>query len=223
MYSSIDLHAWITASRCTSEHHRSRPRFALLRLARLALGLGLGLGLSLCATVSAQENMFVNDAEPDTPDSVRDAESWKEGRFNLPAWPLEQDLIPVRLDNPDTPFDYFIDARSLNTGADGVVRYTLVAESASGARNLSFEGLRCTPHGEYRIYAYGQQNRFESAGLAAQWLGIDRRGTDPVREELWRHYLCVPRKFAARPKKAQVRLLRNGRVSGTENTGFLME
>lgn len=188
-----------------------------------ALPLLLLLGWGLGPTALAQENLFVNDAEPATPSSVRDAEPWKEEQFTLPAWPREQDLIPVRLDSPDASFDYSIDARSLRTGGDGVVRYTLVAESASGTRNLSFEGLRCTPHGAYRIYAYGQQGRFEPAGLGAQWMPIDRGGADPVREELWRHYLCVPRKFAARPTKAQVRLLRNGRVSGTENTGFLME
>ncbi len=168
----------------------------------------------------AQDNLFVNDAAPDTPASVRDAEPWREQQFALPPWPREENLIPVRLDSAGGPFSYFIDALSLNTGTDAVVRYTLVAQSASGVRNLSFEGVRCTPRGQFRVYAYGQQGRFEPVAQTDDWRSIDRTGSDPIREELWRHYLCIPRKFAPRPREAQLRTLRSGRVGKHENSGF---
>ena len=186
------------------------------------LTLGL-LTLALAGPTSAQENLFVNDAEPDAPKSIRDGEKWREQQVSLPPWPREQDLIPVRLDSASEPFEYFIDARSLSTGADKVVRYTLVAESSSGTRNLSFEGIRCTPHGEYRIYAYGQNLSFQPSRLGEDWRPVDRTGADPIHEELWRYYLCVPRKFEPRPHKSQVRALKNGRVGEYDNSGFMME
>ncbi|WPL19836.1 CNP1-like family protein [Thiorhodovibrio winogradskyi] len=186
------------------------------------LTIGL-LSAALVGPASARENLFVNDAEPDAPKSVRDGEKWREQQVNPPPWPRDQDLIPVRLDNTSEPFDYFIDARSLSTGTDKVVRYTLVAESASGSRNLSFEGLRCTPRGQYRVYAYGQGSSFQPSGLGEQWLPVDRTGADPIHEELWRHYLCVPRKFEPRPHKAQLRALKNGRVGEFDNSGFMTQ
>jgi hypothetical protein len=192
----------------------------------LLLGALFGTILAVSATAPkavAQENLFVNDAEPDTPSSVRDAEPWREGETRLPAWPREQDLIPLHLDGSDRSFQWFIDQSSLNTGADGVVRYTLVAESRSGARNLSFEGLRCAPRGEYRIYAYGHQGKFKPAGANNGWRRIGRDSADQPRAELWKHYLCIPRKFRARPHASQLRALKSGRVGEHTDTGFLNE
>jgi len=186
----------------------------------IAVGI---LTAALASPCLAQDNLFVNDAEPDAPQSVRDGEKWREQEVKLPPWPREQDLIPVRLDDPGEPFAYFIDARALSTGADKVVRYTLVAESPSGARNLSFEGIRCTPRGQYRVYAYGQNNRFKPTGLGEDWRLINRTGDDAIRQELWGQYLCVPRKFAPRPHKSQLRVLRSGRVGEYENSGFLTQ
>jgi len=37
----------------------------------------------------------------------------------------------------------YIDSKSLSVGTDGVVRYSVVIVSGSGARNVLFEGLRC--------------------------------------------------------------------------------
>lgn len=171
----------------------------------------------------AQETVFVNDAEPAAPQSVTDPEHWREQALTLPAWPREADLLPVPLDTPNTAFAYLIDTRSLTTGADQVVRYTLVAESASGARNLSFEGLRCSPNGQYRVYAYGHNGRFEPLAAPETWRALARADSDPARLELWRHYLCVPRKFAPRPRRDQLRLLKQGRVEGYDQTGFMTE
>lgn len=183
----------------------------------------IGLLFALHATAMAQHNWFVNDAEPNAPDSVSDPEYWREQSITLPPWPREQDWLAVPLDNPGGSFDYWIDTRSLTTGADQVVRYILVAESASGARNLSFEGIRCSPAGHYQVYAYGQDGRFEPISTGGQWRAIERGGSDPARQELWRHYFCVPRQFAPRSRRDQLRLIKQGRVEGYEQTGFITE
>jgi hypothetical protein len=181
----------------------------------------LALGLALGTAAVQADSPFVFDPPEITPKSVKPGAKWKEGSVRLPVWPSDKDLIKVHLDHPGSRFQYYIDRNSLSTGNDGVVRYTLIAESAGGARNLSYEGLRCTPRGTYRIYAYGENGRFLPTSAGDDWRDIDVSGVDPLHYELWRHYLCVPRLFAPRSKRDQVRMLRSGRVPAIENEGFL--
>jgi len=177
------------------------------------------------ASVLAQRG-FELDAGPPLPRSMRehDPGQWEETEaVQLPPWPRAEDLVTVPVDGDDGRFTYRIDARSLRTSPDGVVRYTLVAEAAGGARNVSYEGLRCTPHGTYKIYAYGADQGFIATAIADDWLPIERLGADRLRYDLWRHYLCVPRLFQPRPRDEQLRLLRSGRVPRVENRGFLSD
>ncbi|MCF7992853.1 MAG: CNP1-like family protein, partial [Thiohalocapsa sp.] len=168
------------------------------------------------------ETPFVNDAEMPVPSSVREGRKWQEeASVRLPAWPRDKDMIEISVDGGDARFRHFIDRASLSTGSDGVVRYTLITESAGGARNVSFEGLRCTPKGHYKVYAYGAGGDFSPTGIADEWRQVDARASNPVHYDLWRHYLCVPRLFKPRATKDQVRMLRSGRVPGVENAGFL--
>ncbi|MGB5734835.1 MAG: CNP1-like family protein [Thiohalocapsa sp.] len=177
--------------------------------------------LALPSAPARAETPFVNDPEMDAPSSVRDGRKWQEQAVRLPAWPQDADLVEIKIDGPADEFRHAIDTRSLATGSDDVVRYTLVTESTSGARNISYEGLRCTPKGKYKTYAYGSGARFSPTSNAEQWIEIDERGRDRFRFELWRHYLCVPRLFKPRDRKDQVRMLKSGRVPQTDNAGFL--
>lgn len=185
------------------------------------LGALIGAVLAILNAPALAETPFVNDAEMDAPSSVRDGKKWQEQAVRLPAWPKDSDLVEIKVDGPDDDFRHSIDIRSLTTGSDDVVRYTLVTESGSGARNVSYEGVRCTPKGKYKTYAYGSGSRFTRTGTGEQWRLIDERARNRFRYELWRHYLCVPRLFAPRDRKDQVRLLKSGRVPQLENAGFL--
>ena len=49
----------------------------------------------------------------------------------------------------------FVDEASVHYGSDDVIRYTMVIVSPSGARNVTFEGMRCET-GERRLYAFGR-------------------------------------------------------------------
>lgn len=175
------------------------------------------------AAVAASDSPFIFGPDEVVPKSVKPGEKWREGRVELPNWPRDNDLIPLALDRASPQFDYYIDGASLSTGVDQVVRYTLVAETQSGARNISFEGIRCTPQGAFRIYAFGQGDRFSPTSNPMDWQRIDRPGADPARLELWRHYLCVPRLFKPRTRSQQLRMLRSGRVPEIDNSGFLAE
>ncbi|MEA3643386.1 MAG: CNP1-like family protein [Lamprobacter sp.] len=179
------------------------------------------LSLATIAATGSAESPFVFGPEEVIPKSIKPGEKWKEGEVSLPSWPQDADLIEIRLDRPDERFTYFLDRASLTTGRDGVVRYTIVAETLGGTQNITFEGIRCSANGAYRIYAFGQGGRFQRASGGDEWQPIGTSTADAARRELWRHYLCIPRLLKARPKRDQLRMLRSGRIPENDNSGFL--
>ena len=70
----------------------------------------------------------------------------------LPPPPRKADLIEV--DAAPSGVRFFVDAASISLAED-LVRYTLVAQGAAGAQNVSHEGIRCSST-EVRIYAIGR-------------------------------------------------------------------
>jgi hypothetical protein len=92
----------------------------------------------------------------------------------------------------------FIDAASLSIGDDGVVRYTAIIRSPSGAETISFEGLRCET-GERKLYAFGRPSTNTSGNDAgswsrnryAKWEPIQARLAGGYHRELFFHYLCT--------------------------------
>lgn len=183
------------------------------------LALSIGLLLLAAAGSRAAENVFVPDAEAPPPSSIEERKPWQEAKTPLPPWPSDSDLVEFRLDSaaPD-PFRYFIDKTHLSVGTDGIVRYTLVAEGSNGTRNVSFEGLRCTPRGIYKVYAYGAGGRFAAVD-GADWHPVFDPSADIYRKELWQYHFCVPREFKPRPKKDMLRSLQ-GHIAPRQNTGF---
>lgn len=178
------------------------------------------LFLPICGpALAAKRDQPFFDTEPPLPGSFEDKDmSWKEGATNLPPWPNDGDLIEFSIDDPTSRFRYYIDGRHLSVGADGAVRYTLVVESRSGVRNLSLEGLRCTPNGAFKVYAYGNNGRFEKTD--GDWLPIHGRRHDKLHRELHERILCIPRGFEPRPKQDMIRAMR-ARTPDTVGTGFL--
>ena len=85
----------------------------------------------------------------------------------LPAYPRDADLVEFAVPGA-RDFRFFIDAKSLAVGRDGVVRYTFVGRSPGGAENVSFEGLRCQAR-EYRVYALGHPQTHTWEAVAARW------------------------------------------------------
>ncbi|TCT20834.1 CNP1-like family protein [Thiobaca trueperi] len=170
------------------------------------------------ASSQAANEIFVPDAEPPVPSSVKDPEAWREGPTALPPWPDNADLVEFTPDGPPTAFRYFIDSKHLQVSADGVVRYTLVVESSGGTRNLSFEGIRCTLRGQYKVFAYGASGRFDLT-QGAEWQPISEQASERYRGDLWRFHFCVPREMKPRPKKDMIRSLR-GQIAPRQNTGF---
>ncbi len=128
----------------------------------------------------AEWGEFDLDFEQDKP--------WVEIAAQLPAYPQADNLL--RFDVSAIARNrYFVDAASISVGADKVVRYTVVVEAAGGAKNVSFEGLRCET-GEQRAYAYGQPDGSWSRARNAQWQAIRFRSGLSYQKPLFETYFC---------------------------------
>jgi hypothetical protein len=132
----------------------------------------------------------------------------QSGEKPVAAPPLERSrLVEVRLDlSSHTDFRYYVDWGSVSALEDRIVRYVLVARSASGAENVSFEGIRCQSR-EYRVYAVGKPEGGWS-GRPSEWRPIPRQWNSS-QGALARQYFC-PGRAAIKTSEEGQRALRAG-------------
>jgi hypothetical protein len=71
-----------------------------------------------------------------------------------------------------------------------VVRYTVVIEAAGGAKNVSYEGLRCET-AERRLYAYGHADGTWSRARNGGWEGIRLRSLLSYHKALYEDHFCT--------------------------------
>lgn len=121
-------------------------------------------------------------------DDEYDTKPWAEIEVGLPAYPQTEDLQSFRV-GAVREAQFLIDRKSLSVGEDGVVRYTLVIVSAAGARNVSYEGMRCAT-AERRFYAFGRSDGVWSKARGNQWAMI-RGGTNNHHVDLYMNYFCA--------------------------------
>lgn len=147
----------------------------------------------------AEWGEFDHDFEQDKP--------WIEVAAQLPAYPKAENLLPITVSSA-TRNRHFADAASISVGTDKVVRYTVVIEAAGGAKNVSFEGLRCDS-GEYRLYAYGHPDGTWSKARNAGWEPIKFRSLLSYQKALYEDYLC-PGGIPVKDAQEAVRILQQG-------------
>lgn len=116
-------------------------------------------------------------------------EELRASLVTLPAQPKSENLIEFAVSSASS-FRFYIDSVSLSLEPDRELRYTLIARSASGVANVSYEGMRCA-EGRYRIYAYGRDGRW--APQNAEWRDIEPKPTLRWHYELARNYFCPSR------------------------------
>jgi hypothetical protein len=138
--------------------------------------------LLLCLPLVAHAEWmdFEHDFEQD--------KAWVEVAAQLPAYPKTENLLPFAVSSA-TPNRHFIDAASISVSEDKVIRYTVVIEAAGGAKNVSFEGLRCES-GERRLYAYGHPDGTWSKARNAGWEGIKMRSLLSYQKALFEDHFC---------------------------------
>ena len=141
------------------------------------------LGLSL--TAWAQFN----------PDSM----DWKEGEVPLPP-AFDVGKLLVFDVSTGSSLVYGVDPATLRIGNDGIVRYVMVATSRTGARNVMYEGIRCSS-GEFKTYA-----RYSAEGV---WRPVDKPE--------WRSM------FGNMPSRHAVQLARTAACSNSAPTSSVEE
>ena len=147
------------------------------------------LCLLLTSRVHAQQpQTYANDAE------------WKESEAPLPP-PFDVNKLVI-FDVPSSvSLVYGIDPATVSISkTDSLVRYVVVATSASGVRNIMYEALRCET-GEFKIYA-----RYSPSG---KW--------DAVTTPQWRSV------FDNMPSKHPLRLARAGACDAAAPVGSVRE
>lgn len=155
--------------------------------------------LLLCLPVAAHAAWvdFEGEFEEEKP--------WVEVAAQLPPYPKAENLIPFDV-SAATRNRFFVDAASISVGSDGVVRYTVVVEAAGGAKNVSYEGLRCAS-GERRLYAYGHPDGNWSKARNAGWEPVKFRSLLSYHKALFEDHFC-PDGISVRDAEQAVQSLR---------------
>ena len=134
-----------------------------------------------------------------------EAKNWKEIEVQLPPAPKQENLIPFYV-SAATDNRFFVDSASVSVGIDGVVRYTLLILTSGGARNISFEGIRCKAR-EKRVYAFGRSDGSWSKSRSNQWDTVRQLDVNRHHAALFLDYFC-PGGVIVRDAQEALRLMR---------------
>ena len=111
----------------------------------------------------------------------------------MPDYPENSDLLEFSGPPAYKNYQYLIDSKNLQVGKDGVVRYSIVIRSSSGADNVMYEGLRCTTE-QVKSYAYGSTGMDGKkqfiARLEPKWKPLSGSGVTGYTRSLRVNYFC---------------------------------
>ncbi|SIT44439.1 conserved hypothetical protein [Paraburkholderia ribeironis] len=127
--------------------------------------------------------------------------NWVENTVDtLPPLPQDSTLLPFEVSG-NTPLQFAIDRNSLTVGTDGVVRYTVVVTSPSGARNINYEGIRCDTY-EWRLYAgLNADHDGWDRTVANDFTRIENGALNAYHAALYQDYLCANKLPATNAKQ----------------------
>jgi hypothetical protein len=132
---------------------------------------------------------------------------WEEIAIQLPPAPKAENLIPFYVSATATQ-QFAVDTASLSVGADGVVRYTVVATSDAGAKNVSYEGIRCQSY-ERKLYAFGRPDGSWSRSRRDKWERIAGNAANRYHAALFKDYFCDETAVAGSAKDIVARMRHN--------------
>ncbi|HET7766160.1 MAG TPA: CNP1-like family protein [Burkholderiales bacterium] len=158
------------------------------------------IALVAVAAGCAQSDQFSDELE---------GKSWEVEKAFLPSYPKGENLVPIYVGRA-LPFSFFVDRVSVTVGRDGVIRYTLVARSASEATNVSYEGIRCQTY-EHRVYGFGRSDGTWAQARNSQWIPIGRLSVSPA-TSLADDLFCSERGRVRTTDEAQQALARGNRL-----------
>jgi len=141
--------------------------------------------------------------------AVKEKGPWQEADVPLPPYPDEANLTEFQIAGR-TSFKFYTDPASVRVDEDRVVRMAVVARSASGAENVTYEGIRCETR-EYKIYAFGSIDRTWLPRKNAQWIAIEKKNDNAYHFSLRRYYFCLS-SSPPRDTRAAVEVLMHGEL-----------
>lgn len=176
---------------------------------RPLLSPAFGILLMIAATAQAQaQSRFEEDFDDmDKP--------WQEIAVQLPPAPLPENLAPFYVSATATQ-SFSIDTKSLTIGEDGVIRYTLVAISDSGAKNISYEGIRCATY-ERKLYAFGRSDGGWSRSRRDQWERILSNAGNRQHAALAKDFFCTEKTIAGTANEMIKRIRGNQTLAPQNN------
>ncbi|MDR0577231.1 MAG: CNP1-like family protein [Candidatus Accumulibacter sp.] len=140
-------------------------------------------------------------------DSEFDEKPWQEIEIQLPPFPEDENLIPFKV-GAITDKRFLIDGKSISVGGDEVIRYSVIIISSAGAKNIGFEGMRCST-GERRVYAFGHSDGTWSKARNSKWTAI-RGGSNDYPVALYTDYFCPVGQPTVMTPEDAIRALRYG-------------
>ena len=156
-------------------------------------------------TVSAEDISAFPDALDEYEPTEKDI--WKESRITLPPYPVDRNLISVPLPERDS-LKIYIDEKSISLLPDRAIRFSLVVESPSGARNVFYDAIRCETK-EYKTYAFGTAEGTFQLVKNPKWRKIPYYPTNAFRYHLYKYVVCDEDESALSPKEL-VRMIKYG-------------
>ena len=152
-----------------------------LRLA--SIGIFLLLTTSLVSTTAQAK--YGPDDEAETLEAMRPK---LEKEAPLPAFPVMKNLLTVDT-GPTARQAFAIDPASLSIADQYVVRYTVVATSSSGAKNVSFEGINCMSM-QFKRYAYGTRDGKWVRPREEKWAPISSMAQNQFHHTVRQFFFC---------------------------------
>lgn len=119
---------------------------------------------------------------------AEDESKWQEQEVSFPELPKNDSWFAFDARSLSA-HRFFVDLASLSVGSDGVVRYVLLLEAQGGARNIRFEGMRCSTR-EWRLYATARSDGTWVKSRNESWEKLRDGVAGRHRVTLFADYFC---------------------------------
>lgn len=116
----------------------------------------------------------------------KEVKVWVDSPVTFPAAPVTENLLAFYSNDNQR---FFIDRLSVSVAPDGSFRYTVVSISSTGAKNVSYEGLRCDTN-EKRLFGFGRSDGTWSPSRRDNWDGFSSRGVNQQHATLAWDFVC---------------------------------
>ena len=171
----------------------------------------------LLVSVHASAEIIFGEYSDDEDEKPRE---YKVLPVNLPAFPDEEKLLEFEI-GPTQTQSFFIDPASVSVSPDEI-RYTMVTKSNAGAKNVSYEGVRCGTF-EFRRYAYGHRNNKWVMAKNEDWRPINFYAANRPRAVLVQEFFCDGKAIAGSAEDIIFRVRYNRPINRNNYTGSSFE